>query len=354
MGNTVKKQHYVWRKYLSEWTDSGDRLKGKLFVLRKAPKGNQKEIEFYELEKVGFEKFYYDITGFTESDISSLNRLIASMQKKEIVKFGIAPNFFIEAATYRDFIEKRVMCSSENIETTFLFFEKLMAGDLSFYKDTHNQSVLDSLMKYTLDAILYGKKISQNKVIDLIYKFSAEETVDLKYEFNRFFCMQYFRSPRVHTNMKKNIEDFKQSYEAANDLATNFLTNMMMVYFAERMALNITHHFKSSILLYKNQTGVPFITGDTPIVCFTGQEIDGMSIFHYPISPTIAIELIIIPKYSDYATINKNFMMELNQEFVDVVKNCNRKLADNCVNEIYSNTKDSLLKLMEEFEPNNR
>lgn len=59
----VKKQHYVWRKYLSKWTDSGD-IKGKLFVLRKAPKGNQEEIEFRELEKVGFEKFYYDIMDF--------------------------------------------------------------------------------------------------------------------------------------------------------------------------------------------------------------------------------------------------------------------------------------------------
>lgn len=353
MGNTVKKQHYVWRKYLSEWTGSGDRFKGKLFVLRKAPKGNQKEIEFCELEKVGFEKFYYDITGFKEIDISVLNQLIASMQKKEMVKLGIAPDVFIEAATHRDFIEKRVMCSSENIETTFHFFEKLMAGDLSFYKDSNNQSVLDSLMKSILDSILYGEEVSESQVIDLVKEFSTEETVDLKYEFNRFFCMQYFRSPRVHTNTKKNVEDFKQSYEAANDMTTNFLTNMMMVYFAERMALNITQHFKSSILLYKNQTGVPFITGDTPIVCLTGQEMNGMSIFHYPISPIIAMELIIIPKYSDWATISKNFVMELNQEFVDVVKNCNRKLADNCVNEIYSNTKDSLLKLMEEFEPNN-
>lgn len=51
--------------------------------------------------------------------------------------------------------------------------------------------------------------------------------------------------------------------------------------------------------------------------------------------------------------VSKNYVMELNQESVDVVKNCNRKLADNCVNEIYSNTEDSLLKLMEEFEPNN-
>lgn len=50
MGSTVKKQHYIWRKYLSEWTESDDIFKGKLFVLRKAPKGNQNKIEFRELE----------------------------------------------------------------------------------------------------------------------------------------------------------------------------------------------------------------------------------------------------------------------------------------------------------------
>lgn len=224
--------------------------------------------------------------GFKENDISGLKKLIASMQKKEMVKLGIASDF-IEEATDRDFIEKRVMCSSENIETTFRFFEKLMAGDLSFYKDSNNQRVLDSLRKSLLDSILYGEEVSESQIIDL--EFSTEETKDLKYEFNRFFWMQYFRSPRVHANMKKNIEDFKQSYQVANDMHTKFLTNMMMVYFAERMALNITQHFKSGILLYKNQTGIPFITGDTPIVCFTGQDIKGMSSFHYPISPVIAM-----------------------------------------------------------------
>ena len=134
-----------------------------------------------------------------------------------------------------------------------------MAGDLSFYKDSNNQSVLDSLMKSILDSILYGEEVSESQVIDLVKEFSTEETVDLKYEFNRFFCMQYFRSPRVHTNTKKNVEDFKQSYEAANDMTTNFLTNMMMVYFAERMALNITQHFKAAFCYIKIKQAFPLL-----------------------------------------------------------------------------------------------
>lgn len=342
MGSTVKKQHYIWRKYLSEWAEPDDMFKGKLFVLRKAPKGNQNKIEFRELEKIGFEKYYYDITGFKENDILILKQLIADMQRKEIVKFGIKMDDLNEAATRRDFIEKNVMCNSENIETEFHFFEKLLEGDLSFYEDSKNQSILDALMNSIQDSIFYGKEISEKQVIDLVKEFSIDETVDLKYEFNRFFCMQYFRSPRVHADTKKNIEELKQKYEAINNINLNFLTNMMMVYFAERMALNITQNFKSSILLYKNNTEIPFVTGDTPVICLTRNEMNSKSIFHYPISPKIAVELIITPKFGDFATVSENVVMELNQELVGVVKNCNRQLADNCVNEIYSNIEKNL------------
>lgn len=342
MGSTVKKQHYIWRKYLSKWTETGDQLKGKLFVLRKTLKGNQNKIEFRELEKIGFEKYYYDITGFKETDVSILNQLITYTQRKELAKFGIAEEALNDAATQRDFIEKNVICNSENIETKFRFFEKLLEGDLSFYEDSKNQCILDALMDTILASICYGEELPEKQLIDLVKEFSLEETVDLKYEFNRFFCMQYFRSPRIHTNTKKNIEELKQNHEEIKDMNLNFFTNMVMVYFAERMALNITQNFKSSILLYKNNTEVSFVTGDTPIICLTGDKMNDMSIFHYPISPKIAVELIVTPKFSDFTTVSKNIVMEINQELVGVVKNCNRKLADNCVNEIYSNTEKSL------------
>ena len=43
--------------------------------------------------------------------------------------------------------------------------------------------------------------------------------------------MQYFRSPRVHTNTKKNIEEFKQKYEEISDINTDFFTNMVYAVF---------------------------------------------------------------------------------------------------------------------------
>lgn len=347
MGNTVKKQHYIWRNYLSKWTQSEDKFKGKIYVFRKEVKGNQNEVEFRELEKVGFEKYYYDISGFTEKDLIILNQLIANMQKKELAKFGIDKEILTDAAVQRDFIEKNVMCSFENIETSNHFYDRLLKGDLSFYEDSKNQRILDSLRDSILSSIYYGEEISEKKVLDLVKDFSVEETVDLKYEFTRFFCMQYFRTPRVHADIKRNIEELKEKYEEIKDMNINFFTNMILVYFAERMALNLTQNFKCSILLYNNNTDIPFITGDTPIICLTGRKMDPMSIFHYPISPKIAVELMIVPKFSAIASVSKNMVLELEQELVGVVKNCNRKLVENCVNEIYSNTEKSLAEFQE-------
>lgn len=342
MGDTVKKQHYIWRDYLSRWTESEDNYKGKVFVLRKSPNGNQSKIEFRELEKIGFEKYYYDISGFSKKDISILNQFITHMQTRELAKIGIEEGTLNQAATQRDFIEKNVMCSSENIENKHRFFAKLLAGDLSFYEDSKNQNVLDKLMEGMLSSIYYDDGLSQEQLVALIKEFSFNEGIDLKYEFNRFFSMQYFRSPMVRTNTMKNIDELKQKFDEINDMDSNFFINMVSVYFAERMALNITQNFKSSILLYRNNTDVPFITGDTPIICLNGNKMEGMSIFHYPISPKIAVELIVVPKFGDFAMVSKNTVMELSQELVGVVKNCNKRLADNCVNEIYSNAEKTL------------
>ena len=157
--------------------------------------------------------------------------------------------------------------------------------------------------------------------------------------------MQYFRSPRIRNDTVANIEELKKEREELKDLDTNFYVNMVATYFAERMALNITQNFSTSILLFENKTDVPFVTGDTPIINLTGTEMDKMTIFHYPISPRIAIQLIVTHKLSEMAEVNHNIHIPLNQEFVSIVKNCNQKLADNCVNEIYSN--DDIMPLNE-------
>lgn len=312
--------------------------------MRKETRGNQKKIEFQELKKIGFEKYYYDVTGFNKKDILILEQLIEKLQEKEMVQFGIKADMLNEAYNQRDFIEKNVMCYSEGIETEFHFLDKLLAEDLSFYEDSNNQKILNKLMNSMGNSIFGDEQLSEKDIIDMMKDFSVEKMTDLKYEFNCFFCMQYFRSPKVHNDTKRNIEELKKKDSKLKELNTDFLINLLMIYYAERMALDITQRFESNILLYKNNTNIPFITGDTPIVCINEMK-NGMSVFHYPISPKVAVELIISRRCIS-AGIGKNMVIKLDKELVGVVNNCNKKLANNCNNEIYSNTENSLVDLL--------
>lgn len=190
MSDTVKKQHYIWREYLTRWTDSGDRFNGKLFVLRKLIRGKQERIEFCKLQNIGFEKYYYDVTGFQEKDKIILEQFLAHMQEKELVKIGIEPKIFSEAAEQRDFIEKRIMCPYENIDNKWNFLDKLSNGDFSFYRESKRQIVLDKLQKCMVDSILFQEnQLSNEEIINMVSEFFQEDSEedDLKYEFHRFF-----------------------------------------------------------------------------------------------------------------------------------------------------------------------
>lgn len=345
MSTVVKKQHYIWRNYLSQWTESKDRYTGKLFVFRKHPKGDQNKIEYRELEKIGFEKYYYDVTGFQKNDIQNLNNLIFNMQINDLIELGISDEVFTEANNQRDFIEKKVICNSESIDTEHHFLDMLLNGDLTFYQDSKNQRIINELNNKIFCSILYGEKISPEYLQSIIKDFSSDESTDLKYEFNRFFCMQYFRAPRIHTNIKNNMEKLKLKYKEVNDLNINFFVNMITIYFAEKMALNISQRFQSNILLYKNNTNIPFITGDTPILCLTRDKMDNnLSLFYYPISPQIAIILTVSSLINlEFST--KNKLIELQQDQCNIVKGLNNELAQNCVNEVYSNSEKTLLDL---------
>ena len=93
------------------------------------------------------------------------------------------------------------------------------------------------------------------------------DTPDLKYEFNLFFCIQFFRSPKIHGNLSKSFEDFKKtvSWLFWPEKQT-FFVKLITLYYAQKMALNITQNLKSKLVVYENRTALPFITGDTPIV----------------------------------------------------------------------------------------
>lgn len=274
------------------------------------------------------------MTGFKENDIKILVKLIDNIQNKELLKFGISKTTLNGVSMYRDFIEKNIICVAENIENEYKFFDMIRKRDLSFYTDNKNQIVLDKSTKIIIESILYQNKIEEKQIIDLIKDFSFNPDIDLKYEFNYFFCMQYFRTPRIRKNFEENIKKLKRNYPDF-DIHISFFANMLSIYFAQRMVLRLSNELHCYILLYINNTKTNFITGDTPIVCIHGKAMKEKTVFHYPITPKISIELFVMQKNLDMKN-EENQIVELNDDNINIIEDLNQILADNCVNEIYA------------------
>ncbi len=333
MSETVKKQHYIWRKYLTEWTDNGDKKTGKVYVFRKTLQGKQAKIEFRGLEAVGFEKYFYDISNFTDEDISLYTQLIEHLQKDNKNKLMVEPDLLSNAKVQRDFIEKTIISGSENIDNDHRFLDRLKKGDFEFYEDSGNVKVLRILKKLIFESILYNKPcLPDDDLLKLVNENVEFDTIDLKSEFNRYISMQYFRSKRLQDHFKKVSVDTIEMSKKEN-LNSKFLSVLTSIYFAEIFAINISDNFYSAICLIENESLVPFITADTPIVNLLDENDDKL-IFFYPLSPKIAIKFFVQKdEINNSRTIIKD---ELE------IKNLNKMIFDNSINEVYANDKKTL------------
>ena len=333
MATTIKKQHYVWRKYLASWTNNGSLDTGKIFEYRKKTRGTQQTIEQRELMKIGFENYFYDISGFTERDLSIYEQFLAYIQKDQLIQFGVNMEAMELANVQKDFIEKEIMCSAEDIDNSYHFLDLLKSKNPSFYQDSTAQVLINTLRDEIVNRILFQEQVLSDQ--ELIQKMAEcmeddMDGIDLKYEFNLFFCLQYFRSPKIHSNLSKSFEGFKKLYPNLSDLKANFFVKLITLYYAQKMALNITQNVKSKLVICENRTVLPFITGDTPIVVKPGSSAQ-LTVLYYPISPEISVNMVI----SNVFALKENKVVPIDD--VSMVKSLNDMLYKNCFNEVYAN-----------------
>lgn len=342
----TKKQHYVWRGYLKRWNESEDRF-GRVYVYRKKVLGNQPEIEYALLENVGFGKYFYDMTGFSKADVSVVSQLIAYIQKDKLVPLGLNPELLGDANAERDFIET-LMGQYEDIDNKHQFLDKMISGDLSFYKDSLVQVALDELHDEVMNALWGSREKSDVELmVDTLKAMEHIEDEDLKHEFHRFFFMQHQRSPVIYETQVKNFETLKLQYPAIKDTNSNFYANSLMFFFVETMSVNVSTKMHTWIERYDNKTNVPFVTTDTPVVNLTGMEFLEKNEFYYPISPKIAIKLCVTSKGSKYGKA-KNICLDMTDE--NEVKKLNLAIAKNCYKEVFSNDENVLKSIRSELQ----
>ena len=346
---TTKVQHFVWRNYLKRWTNENS-SNGKIFVYRKKTIGTQPQFPDNPvlLTNVGFGKYYYDVTGFSQKDVVLLEKLIEHMEKKSPVKMHLNFDVLPEARDNRDFIEN-ILGQYENIDNRHGFIDYIVNNNLSFYRDGIAQTTLNELLDEIQYRIFFGEESQPDE--ELYAKFlKAMENVtaeDVKHEFHRFFFMQYFRAPVIIDAQRKSFDDLKRTYpDKIGDIDTDFYVKMSMIFLTEKVALNISHNFHTWIERLENITDIPFVTSDTPVINLTGTEFLDKNEFYFPVSPYVAMKLCITRKNGSYGKVdNKNFIVDDS----DKIRRLNMEIVKHCQNEIFADRRNILEQIVNEI-----
>lgn len=210
MGTTTKRQHYVWRGYLKRWNKEIDSL-GRIYVYRKCVKGNQPKLENARLENVGFEKYYYDMTGFSKVDVGLVSEIIMKIQGQKEMTFGINKDLLESANEKRDFMEE-LICEYEEIDNKHHFLEKISQGDMNFYQDTTVQKVMNDLEReeYNEEMLILEQK--REEKMQFIFKKTV--FINLLYMTGkRYYVSEFFADLFWNTDKEYEKLDLIIEYE---------------------------------------------------------------------------------------------------------------------------------------------
>ena len=228
MFNDVKKQHYVWEFYLKAWCFEGN----KVWCRRN---GN---IFNTSTENIAQERRFYEITPLKEDEIG-----------------------FIEAGIQKYPWENQLLLKEK--------LKKLI--DISLHSENSRRNALESeyadmeqISKPLLESI---RNSSLNALNDPLNKII----------FSIFVGMQFTRTPKCRQGKTSCLP--KNRFQ----ISDNFLFYWNYIFLSEDIGSWIS---ESKITLLKNETEIPFITGDQPVINLNLSETQ----LYYPISPKLALQ----------------------------------------------------------------
>lgn len=253
--NVTRRQHHVWRSYLAEWA-----TEGKIFCL------SEGQIFDTNPVNVGVERDFYKLPDLADEDIKVIlsliehvthpaakelfeNMIVEFSLPKRLKEFGqeVGRAGFIEAA------DERAIQLEEKMHSLFEghmadIFKAIRRKDLSFYDDP----------------VLCG-------------------------QFCHFLCLQSFRTKGVQQRIfsgaagKQYAETMERIWPLVRQIkAVEIGAGLMLA------------RKKRPLILLENETEVPFITGDQPVINLLGADYKTPPKYlalYYPLSPKLAVIL---------------------------------------------------------------
>jgi hypothetical protein len=299
-----RRHHYVWQKYLKPWEVDGQiwcRREDKSFPTSTVNIGQQRD--FYRLKELTVE----EIAFIRKVAIDPTTPNLRATNEEWIGTFQLVfeiRGLLIAQGMPPDVAEELLDVPINNLE-----------------EDLHEQ--IEAKAIDLIDSVLRG---------DVGFYSRQQGRLD----FSHFLAVQFMRTKRVQDSF---CESFKQA-PISESIRLEHCWPAMRHIFATNMAFKLFAESASyHMVLVRNSTRIPFITGDQPVLNTYaagkfGKEIVQETEFYYPVAPSLAI---LVSKRSEHQL---NRELSVNEE---QVRFYNRAIAETALEQVYANQEDALL-----------
>ena len=304
----TKKQHYVWRKYLNAWKvnqDDKDIWTG--FI-------QSKEVKKVALMSVAQSSYFYKLEELTDEELKYLRLFCCNSLSPDIQEVA---NVIVDGYDSFTFVKRAIASGKINADESFKHDLKKIEMN-SFEK-------IQSMIEKNGNGLLKCSSINDVKAI-------AQNDI---YDILSFLMVQYMRT-------KSRRDRFVNSLKARPNLQS--FGDKCWPFFSIVTALQVVERYKSRndyrLLYVNNNSSVPFITGDQPIVNALGDiedengDVKDLELY-YPLSPQTALVI-------SCALGDKFSEMVVDEKYV---KERNKMIKNESLTHIFAND-DNILKAM--------
>lgn len=265
--------------------------------------------------KVGQEKFYYELIYMTKEEEAQLRDFLKKFGDKSLNNMT---STFIDAFSLHSKLTRALSIDGLSKSRITEIKNSLRKIEVNVMEDSH------SLFEKLGNTIINCRNLEDLKEL---------ENDDSYFDAMIFIAFQYIRTKKMKNNALDSIE--KERFPLIK--YWNIISFTFAINIAKILSLK---DFK--IILLKNQTLMPFITGDQPVFNLKGDDLDSSGNvkefeLYYPISPETALlikkDSSLTEKYS-----NKNLT-------IDEVNKYNLKVKEVSEQFIFSNKEDELKRI---------
>ena len=330
-------QHYVFQSYLKAWTDDRNELweykRGRQKIVHKGTTNTLSAYKTYELkdmndDELKFFELFMDSLKISKSNKKLLwdhitaylmpfrNKDMINLLKTYISVPMEHPAYNELKSTYDNLclsIQEAIVNTDEDFFGDYEkdgkeWFARILNGDLNFY---------------------YPE----------LYDVEENHDYTERDEFITFVCIQYFRTLEMRGILIRNIQNMIDlserikgyEFDRTNVRAEHILPQASWVFFNILSTAFISRNAHLTVL--KNNTTVPFITSDQPVINLKYEKNKNPEEFviYYPITPKVAITI------NDE---NRHFSKEIDSK--SVIDDYNHKMVDHFNTYLIGNSKEIL------------